>query len=143
MSKIRATIYIVKSTTRELTASQFSFLKSRIIKGKLLDEISICDKLAFWDRVDNFLRLYSSFINFQHLSIHILNIEQTQMCSSFGNRTRTPYFWLRMIEHRTQFDPSLKLLQAEKTNNLYFVYESMFVLVKIIACCYLVKHFGY
>ena len=46
MSKIRATIYIVKSTTRELTASQFSFLKSRIIKGKLLDEIAICDKLA-------------------------------------------------------------------------------------------------
>ena len=23
------------------------------------------------------------------------------MCSSFGNRTRTPYFWLRTIEHRT------------------------------------------
>ena len=46
MSKIRATIYIVKSTTRELTASQFSFLKSRIIKGKLLDEIVICDTQA-------------------------------------------------------------------------------------------------
>ena len=26
---------------------------------------------------------------------------RTQICSSIGNRTRTPYFWLRTIEHRT------------------------------------------
>ena len=29
------------------------------------------------------------------------NIEWTRTCLSFGNRTRTPYFWLRMIEHQT------------------------------------------
>ena len=27
--------------------------------------------------------------------------EQTQTCSSFGNRTWTPYFWLQTIEHQT------------------------------------------
>ena len=27
------------------------------------------------------------------------NIEQTRTCSSFGNRTRTPYFQLQMHEH--------------------------------------------
>ena len=45
MSKIRATIYIVKTTTRGLTASQFSFLKSGVIKGKLLVEIALGDTL--------------------------------------------------------------------------------------------------
>ena len=35
------------------------------------------------------------------LKHHFSNIERTRTCSSFGNRTRTPYFWLRMIEHRT------------------------------------------
>ena len=34
-------------------------------------------------------------------NISFSNIERTQTCSSFGNRTRTPYFWLRTIEHRT------------------------------------------
>ena len=29
------------------------------------------------------------------------NIEQTRTCSSYGNRTRTPYFWLWTIKHRT------------------------------------------
>ena len=32
------------------------------------------------------------------------NIEQTRtlfFCSSIGDRTRTPYFWLRTYEHRT------------------------------------------
>ena len=31
----------------------------------------------------------------------ISNIERTRKCSSSGNRTRTPYFWFRTIEHRT------------------------------------------
>ena len=29
------------------------------------------------------------------------NIERTRTCSSIRNRTQTPYFWLRTIEHRT------------------------------------------
>ena len=29
------------------------------------------------------------------------NIKWTRTCSSFGNQTRTPYFWLRTIEHPT------------------------------------------
>ena len=32
---------------------------------------------------------------------HFLNIEQTQTCSSIGDWTRTPYFWLWTIKHRT------------------------------------------
>ena len=29
------------------------------------------------------------------------NIERTHTCSFIGNRTQTPYFWLRTIEQRT------------------------------------------
>ena len=35
------------------------------------------------------------------LEHHFSNIERTRTCSSIGDRTRTPYFWLRTIEHRT------------------------------------------
>ena len=32
---------------------------------------------------------------------HFSNIEQTRTCSSIGDRTRTPYFWLPTIKHQT------------------------------------------
>ena len=35
------------------------------------------------------------------LEHHFSNIEWTRTCSSIGDRTGTPYFWLRTIEHRT------------------------------------------
>ena len=35
------------------------------------------------------------------LEHHFLNIERTQTCSPFGNRTQTPYFWLQTIELQT------------------------------------------
>ena len=44
---------------------------------------------------------YRSLNKLEH---HFLNIERTQLCSSIGDRgdrTRSPYFWLRTIEHRT------------------------------------------
>ena len=41
------------------------------------------------------------FYSLNRLKHHFLNIEQTRTCSSFGNWTQTPYFWLRTIEHKT------------------------------------------
>ena len=35
------------------------------------------------------------------LEHHFSNIKQTRTCSSYGYRTRTPYFWLWTIKHRT------------------------------------------
>ena len=35
------------------------------------------------------------------LEHHFWNIKRTPTCSSFGNRTQTPFFWLRTIKHRT------------------------------------------
>ena len=35
------------------------------------------------------------------LEHHFSNIERTRTCSSIGDRTRTPYFWLRTVEYRT------------------------------------------
>ena len=42
------------------------------------------------------------------------NIERTLTCSSVGDGTRTPYFWLRTIEHRTSnlIQSSLHLLNC-------------------------------
>ena len=45
-------------------------------------------------------RLTKLFIE-QTRTSFFLNMVQTQTCSSFSNRTRTPYFWLRTIELRT------------------------------------------
>ena len=42
--------------------------------------------------------IYRTSIELEH---HFSNIERTRTCSFVGNRTRTPYFWLRTIEHRT------------------------------------------
>ena len=39
-------------------------------------------------------------------------------CSSFGNRTRTPYFWLWMIEHRT-----LNIVRPITTVDLWHISE--------------------
>ena len=36
------------------------------------------------------------------MNIIFSNIERTWTCSSIGDRTRTPYFWLRTNEHRTK-----------------------------------------
>ena len=33
------------------------------------------------------------------LKHHFSNIEQTRMCSSIGDQTRTPFFWLQTNEH--------------------------------------------
>ena len=35
------------------------------------------------------------------LERHFLNIERTQTCSSIGDRTQTPEFWLRTNGHQT------------------------------------------
>ena len=35
------------------------------------------------------------------LKHHFLNIKRTQTCSSIGDQTQTPYFWLRTNELRT------------------------------------------
>ena len=40
----------------------------------------------------------------------LLNIERTRTRSSIGDRTRTPYFWLQMIEHNRAFTRFTKLL---------------------------------
>ena len=44
----------------------------------------------------HYLNIYwiDSYINFS-------NIKRTRTCSSFGDQTRTPYFWLQTIEHQT------------------------------------------
>ena len=41
---------------------------------------------------------YRTSIELEH---HFSNIERTRTCSFVDDRTRTPYFWLRTIEHRT------------------------------------------
>ena len=41
---------------------------------------------------------YRTSIELEH---HFSNIERTHTCSSIGDRTRTPYFWLRTNEHPT------------------------------------------
>ena len=50
------------------------------------------------------------------LNIVVLNIEQTGTCSSLGNRTSTPYFLLRTIDHRTSniVQPITIVLEARK-----------------------------
>ena len=46
------------------------------------------------------------------LEHYFSNIERTRTCSFVDDRTRTPYFWLRTIEHRTSnlLESSLHLL---------------------------------
>ena len=41
---------------------------------------------------------YRTSIKLEH---HFSIIERTQTCAFVHDRTRTPYFWLRTIEHRT------------------------------------------
>ena len=75
---------------------------------------------------------YRTSIELEH---HFLNIERTQTCSSIGDRTRTPYFWLRTNEHRTSnlIGLSLNLLNyssnwlehhfsEHRTNSNMFIY---------------------
>ena len=72
------------------------------------------------DRTSNFEpnRTFTRFTNLQNCSLnrlehHFLDIEQTQTCSSFTNRTQAPYFWLRTIKLWTLFNPSLLLSSIE------------------------------
>ena len=69
------------------------------------------------------------------LENHFSNIERTRTCSSIGDRTRTPFFWLRTNEHRTSnlIRLSLNLLNyssnwlehhffEHRTNSNVFIY---------------------
>ena len=47
-------------------------------------------------------------------------MERTWTCSSNGNRTRTPYFWFRTIEHRTSN------IVRPITSNLYTTLKTCF-----------------
>ena len=54
---------------------------------------------------------YRTSIELEH---HFSNIERTRTSSFVGDRTRTPYFWLLAIEHRTSnlIGPSLDLVKC-------------------------------
>ena len=63
--------------------------------------LSIGDQTRLW--TSNKLGLSLELLNYSStwLEHHFSNIKRIWTCSSIGNRTRTPYFWLRTIEHRT------------------------------------------
>ena len=50
------------------------------------------------------------------LEHHFSNIERTPTCSSIGNRTPTPHFWLQTIDHQTSniVHPITIVLEARK-----------------------------
>ena len=50
---------------------------------------------------------------------HFSNIKRTQTFSSIGDRTRTPYFWLRTNEHNRSFTRFTRLL-IELTQTSFF-----------------------
>ena len=51
------------------------------------------------------------------LEHHFMNIKNTWTCSSIGDRTQTPYFWLRTIEHRTSNIIGLSLCLLNYSSN--------------------------
>ena len=53
------------------------------------------------------------------LEHHFWNIEQTRTCSSIGDRTGTPYFWLWTIEHRPSNLIGLSLDLLNYSSNWY------------------------
>ena len=57
---------------------------------------------------------YRTSIELEH---HFSNIERTRTCSFVGDRTRTPYFWLRTIEHRTLNLIELSLHELNHSSN--------------------------
>ena len=56
------------------------------------------------------------------LEHHFLNIKRTQLCSSIGDWTRTPYFCFRMLEHETSnlIGLSIDLLYSWTHSNIIF-----------------------
>ena len=54
---------------------------------------------------------YRTSIELEH---HFSNIERTRTCSFFDDQTRTPYFWLRMIE-RSNIKPTFTKLLIKLT----------------------------
>ena len=61
------------------------------------------DKRATVWNFENFLVMGQTpfYRTSNELKHHFSNIERTRTCSSIGDRTLTPYFWLRIIEIRT------------------------------------------
>ena len=93
------------------------------------------------------LRHFCPFYFVLGLNTILSNIEQTRTsfskhgwtrtCSSIGDQTLTPYFWLRKIEHRTSKRPSLDLLNHlsnrlehhfckhwQRDSNLFILWQS-------------------
>ena len=56
----------------------------------------------FWVNKLTGLEKLLQFRKIQWTQIIFMNIEPTWMCSSIGDRTWTPYFWLGMNAHRHQ-----------------------------------------
>ena len=92
-----------------------------------IERTRMCSSIGDWTRTPYFCfrMLEHETSNLIGLSIDLLyswthsniifsNVERTWTCSSIGDRTRTPYFWLRSIEHRTSnlIGPSLDLLNC-------------------------------
>ena len=94
---------------------------SDIVKGAAFYKCTMDHLLLVMGRTP----FYRTSIELEH---HFSNIERTQTCSFVDDRTRTPYFWLRTIEHRTSnlMGPSLDLLNC-LTNRLehqFFVHRT-------------------
>ena len=69
----------------------------------LFHQHSIVEKL-----IQTFLKWQTNSNGFEHHFIEqrtnsniFFNIKQTRSCSSIGDRTQTPYFWLQTNKHRT------------------------------------------
>ena len=82
----------------------WKLLKSWFVEVELSPVIQVAhfdSTLLFWVKVGYSLVMcrtpfYRTSIELEH---HFSNIERTQTCSSIGNRTWTPYFWLQNIEY--------------------------------------------
>ena len=73
-------------------------------------------------QVNTYLPLDFPTFTSDRSNIIITKFKRTRMCSSIGNQTRTPYFWLRTIEHRT-----LKIVRPITS-------KQMFILLEMVLC---------
>ena len=88
---------------KQQTNSNIIFLTSNEFEHPLFDleQSNFEPNRAFTRFTKLLIKLSNSNIIFTNSNIIFTNIEWTRTSSSIGNRTRTPYFCLRTIEHPT------------------------------------------
>ena len=87
-----------------------------------LCKVLASDSLLFEKKPTRWTKSFLEFSNvlntilskIERTQTSFLNIERTRTCSTIGDQTRVPYFWLQTIEHQTSnlIGPSQDLLTS-------------------------------